>query len=356
MRRCTTFRAMRALVTGASGFVGQHLIKYLLGEGDEVCACFLPGTSYPDLLSDPSLKVSAAQKSAAEKANALTWYPLDIASLDDCRTLFNQIRPEVVYHLAGISFVPQAEDDFMGALAANVAGVNNITRVAHELNSGVRVVLAGSADVYGKVTHEQLPVSEETLALPVNAYSTTKLMAEIVADRWHRLGQVSVVVLRPFNHIGPAQDFRFVAPGFSKQLVMISKGLQDARIQVGNLSARKDFTDVRDVVRAYRSAALIKSRVDRCERFVICSGKSVPVQAILDGLIEVSALEVEVTSDPARMRQAEVPELYGSYAKAERELGWTPRISLQESLRDIYADVLKRVSNELEEPRSEGAS
>jgi GDP-4-dehydro-6-deoxy-D-mannose reductase len=273
----------------------------------------------------------------------IEWHLLDITSSQSCEELIRAQKPEVIYHLAGVSFVPQAEDDFLGALAANVAGADNLLRAAHAAGRDIRFIMAGSADVYGKVPLAELPVHEETVPRPVNAYSTTKLMAEIVADRWHRLGRVAATILRPFNHIGPGQNGRFVVPGFARQLAAIAQGKQDPQIKVGNLSARKDFTDVRDVVCAYRLAALRKPPPQAPGRYVICSGRSVAIQDILDGLIAVSGVEVEVVQDPARMRPAEVPELYGSFAKAEAELGWRPQYSLLQSLGDVYRNVFDRM-------------
>lgn len=333
---------MHTLVTGANGFVGQHLLPHLVGAGDTVCACYFPASAAPagSAASPGGARVAAAQSASIE------WRLLDITSAQACAELIRDQKPDVIYHLAGVSFVPQAEDEFLGALAANVAGVDNLLRAAHAAERDIRFIMAGSADVYGKVPLAELPVHEQTVPRPVNAYSTTKLMAEIVADRWHRLGRVAATVLRPFNHIGPGQDARFVVPGFARQLAAIAQRKQAPQIKVGNLSARKDFTDVRDVVCAYRLAALRKPPADAPGRYVICSGRSVAVQEILDGLIAVSGVEVQVVQDPARMRPAEVPELYGSFAKAEAELGWRPQYSLLQSLSDVYRDVAERLNAE----------
>jgi GDP-4-dehydro-6-deoxy-D-mannose reductase len=320
---------MRALVTGASGFVGCHLVRHLLECGDEVVATYFPETPGSYVLSLCCPKGVADSK--------LSWKPLDTSNLEACADLLKSAAPEVIYHLAGMSFVPEAERDFLGALSSNVVGLDNILRISHQLQKSIRVVFVSSADVYGAVGAASLPVREETPTHPVNAYSVSKLMAEIVADRWTRLGNLEVMVMRPFNHIGPGQNVRFMAASFARQLALIAKGKEAPLIQVGNLSARKDFTDVRDVVRAYRLAAQKGHG-----RYVISSGRSLAVQDILDGLISISGLSVKVECDPSRMRSVEASELYGSYEKAEKELGWKPMLSLTQTLSDIYADALER--------------
>jgi len=334
---------MRALITGASGFVGAHLVRHLLECGDDVVATYFPQPPDAYVLGmcggSPPLATqnNSAFTADAPRVGSLSWEYLDTSELESCAKLISSAAPEVIYHLAGMSFVPEAERDFLGALKSNVVGLDNILRIAHQIQRKIRVVFVSSADVYGQVSRDLLPARETTPTHPVNAYSVSKLMAELVADRWTRLGNLEVVVMRPFNHIGPGQNVRFMAASFARQLALIWKGRDEPRIMVGNLSARKDFTDVRDVVRAYRRAAEKGHGL-----YVISSVKSLAVQEILDGLINISGIPVKVECDPARMRSIEPTELYGSYAKAESELGWKPEFTLRQTLADIYADALAR--------------
>ena len=299
---------MRSLVTGAGGFVGRHLMSYLMECGDEVLGTDL----------------------AAFRFGCKTTV-LDVSSPDGVAKLLGDFRPEVIYHLAGMAFVPDAEANFESALKANVLGTSIIYRMAHILGLSCVVVFVSSAEVYGKVQPSELPVREDTPLRPANNYSLSKLMAELVTERYARSGSPRSVVMRPFNHIGPGQNLKFVTSAFASQLAKIAHGKAAPVVEVGNLEAQRDFSDVRDVVRAYRLAAEKGNGT-----YNLSAGKPVPIQTILDELIAISGLSVEVRQDPARMRGPEVPVLYGSYEKAHKELGWSPVISLRESLTDIY--------------------
>lgn len=309
---------MRAIITGACGFVGSYLATHLRQCGDEVLGTVAPAR--------------------ADDVFPFRTAVVDITDAEPLARLFADFHPDVVYHLAGISFVPDAEADFNNALKVNVGGVHNILRVCHTLQSDIRVVLVSSGEVYGKVAKSQLPLTEESPLAPVNSYSVTKLMSEIVAERFSRLGCVHTVIMRPFNHIGPGQGQRFVTSSFAWQLAHIARGKAEPVIRVGNLEARRDFSDVRDIVRAYRLGAEKGEGV-----YNLGSGQAVSIQTILELLIKISQVEVRIESDPARMRPSEVPEVYTSYARAERELGWRPEVQLEQTLNDIYQDWYDRI-------------
>lgn len=308
---------MRALITGAGGFVGHYLIEHLLASGDEVIAATLTES----LINDKAEKII-----------------LDVLDLDSCRKFISHYKPDVIYHLAGIAFVPEAEDNFQKALNVNVLGASNIFRTTHLLGLKIRILYISSAEVYGKIESKDLPISENVKLAPANNYSLSKAMGELVCERYGRQGTVTPVIIRPFNHIGPGQDERFVASSFAKQLAEIAKGKQDPVIYVGNLDAKRDFSDVRDIVRAYRMAG-IKGR----GIYNLASGRSISIRSLLDLLIAASGLNVEVRQESSRMRAAEVPEIYGSYAKAKSEFGWQPEIELRETLELLYKDWLKKV-------------
>jgi len=308
---------MRALVTGACGFVGGHLVRHLLEKGDQVL-----GTVFP-----PS-ELSAGQQ---ERRFSFPHAVLDVSDAEACARCIAEYKPQVIYHLAGIAFVPEAEADFPRTLLVNVAAIDNIFRVCHLLENGTKVVLISSGEVYGKVRAADLPVTESTPIAPTNNYSLSKAMGELVAQRYARQGQSEVVILRPFNHIGPGQNNRFVASSFAWQLARMARGKQELCLQVGNLEARRDFSDVRDIVRAYRLAALNGHGV-----YNLGSGKAVSIREILHLLLEISGLDVRLKPDPARMRPSEVPEIYTSLDKARRELGWQPQIELRRTLSDVY--------------------
>lgn len=300
---------MKALVTGACGFVGPFLIQKLVEQGYDVIGTYF---------AKPKISL-----------NSVRYEKLDVCNLEACSNVISTYKPQKIFHLAGIAFVPEAESSFEKTLSSNVLGVYNLVRVCHLLEMPTNFLFASSAEVYGQF--DCLPIVESMTPKPQGAYSLSKLFAEQVVEQYHRKGIVKGVIARPFNHIGPGQDSRFVASSFARQLAEINLGLKPAQIQVGNLLAKRDFCDVRDVVNGYISA------IDRSgEIFNFSSGTAVTIESILDTLIEISGLSVEVQQDSSRMRPAEVPEIRGSFKKANIELNWTPQYSLKDSLSDIY--------------------
>ncbi len=312
---------MKALVFGAAGFVGQHLVQHLRDSGDFVVSAGLRGRG-----AEGDEEVS-----------------VDITDAYAVRDLIERIRPEVVYHLAGISFVPEAESDFNRVLQINVGGTANVTRACHLLNRGVSLVFVSSAEVYGVVKPNDLPITENTPLRPANNYSLSKRMAELVVERYARTGSLVGSIVRPFNHIGPGQDPRFVASSFALQLAKIAHGHLAPVLRVGNLEARRDFSDVRDIVKSYRLIAQSSGGI-----FTVGSGRSRSIQELLDLLVSVSGVAVSVERDPERMRGPEVPELYGSFELARTVCGWEPTIPLERSLEDVYRYWYDRIAQGVE--------
>lgn len=303
---------MRVLITGAGGFVGRYLGEYLVSRGDEV------------LGSDIHQAVTNRD------------FPFDMTALDitdgaACSTLIGEFKPEIIYHLAGIAFVPEAENNFQRTLDINVGGTNNVVRPCHLLKLGTTILMISSAEVYGKISDGDLPVSETCPVRPANNYSLSKLMAEQVISRYELGGYVRGLITRPFNHIGPGQNNRFVASSFAWQLSRIARGEAAPAISVGNLQAQRDFSDVRDIVSAYR-LIVEKGR----GIYNLSSGKAYSIQYMLDTLIRISGLDVEVKKDPERMRPSEVPIVQGDNSKAIKELGWEPKYKLEDTLEEIY--------------------
>jgi GDP-4-dehydro-6-deoxy-D-mannose reductase len=202
-----------------------------------------------------------------------------------------------------------------------------------------RVVIVTSAEIYGLVQAEDLPLTEETVPQPRHPYGVSKLAAgQLVPIYWQRYG-LEVVEARPFNHIGPRQSLGFVVSDFASQLAAIKLGQQAPQLSVGNLEAQRDFTDVRDVIRAYVRLA---ESGQPGEAYLICSGQPVAIQRVLSTLIELADADVAIEPDMGRMRPSDVPCLFGSYAKIERDPGWRPQIPLRQSLADALADWLRR--------------
>lgn len=306
---------MRALVTGASGFAGGHLISHLLACGDQVTGTHL-GHEQPDLECE--------------------LVELDIADRDAFESVVKDLKPDVVYHLAAMAFVPDAEKNFDRVLSINVGGVYNLLNALRSAALQARVVFISSSEVYGKITPDQLPISEKSRIQPANNYSLTKAMAELVLKRFEGYQGISPVIMRAFNHIGPGQRNDFVVSSFAYQLAQIAKGRAEPVLRVGNLDAKRDFTDVRDIVRGYRLAAQQGSGT-----YNLCSANPIEIHTILNQLLEISKLNVTIERDPERMRPSEVPEMFGTFDHARTVLGWQPEIPLRRSLEDTYNFWLK---------------
>jgi GDP-4-dehydro-6-deoxy-D-mannose reductase len=247
-----------------------------------------------------------------------------------------------VLHLAGQAFVPPSIADPLATLAVNATGTAHVLEAVRALPNAerVRVVLVSSAEVYGKQRPERMPLDEAAPVRPENPYAASKAAAEIYGGVWARLYGLHVAIARPFNHIGPGQDPRFVVPSFAKQLAQIAAGGSPV-MAVGNLEAERDFLDVRDVADAY-VALLERGRSGTI--YNVCSGRAVSVNEVLRALITIAGVAVEIRQDPERMRPSDVPLLVGDASRLRAETGWAPERSLQATLRDVYDDARRRVA------------
>jgi GDP-4-dehydro-6-deoxy-D-mannose reductase len=243
-------------------------------------------------------------------------------------------------HLAGQAFVPAANADPIGTYRVNALGTAQLLEAVRALAPGARVVVAGSADVYGMQPRSAYPLRESVASNPASPYAASKVAAEAFALAAAHTYGLDVVVTRAFNHIGPGQDARFVVASFARQLAAIAAG-GPPLLAVGNLEAQRDFLDVRDVVDAY--VALAEARTPSGV-YNIARGEAVAIKEILRRLITIARVPVEVREDPERMRPADIPLMLGDAAKLREATGWTPKVALERSLRDIYADARERVT------------
>ncbi len=308
---------MRALVTGASGFVGRYLVEALRREGAEIVACGGPN----------------------EKTGLL---PLDLADLASIRAALDIARPEFVFHLAAQTFVPESFASPSATYETNAIGTARLTQAVRDYGrSGEpmpRIVFTSSAEVYGRREAADFPL-RETLALrPATPYAASKAAAEAILFAEARAFALDVVVARAFNHIGPGQSDRFVVPSLAHQLAAIAAGGAPLLL-VGNLNAARDFLDVRDVVAAYLSLA---REGESGQAYNVCSGAAVKVRDLLRELIAIAGVPVEVREDPQRMRPLDVPLFVGSAEKLHARTGWVPAIPLARSLREIYEAATRR--------------
>ncbi len=296
---------MKALVTGADGFVGQHLLAHLRAQGDEAIAVDRE---------------------------------CDVTDASSVRATLDQHRPEAIYHLAALTQVGASWTNAVEFTRVNVLGTKNVLDAAHDVVPTSTVLLVSSADVYGVVREEDLPLVETFRVAPANPYASSKVEAERVAhDAVRERGQ-RVVIARPFNHLGPGQSTEFAVPGIvSRLLEALESGAEE--IPVGNLSTRRDFSDVRDVVRAHR---LLVERGVTGEAYNIASGLDVRLSDIAAQLVAVLAPRIRLKPDQSLFRPVDTPVSRASYEKLRRRTGWQPRIALDVTLRDVIEEMRVR--------------
>ena len=314
---------MRVFITGATGFAGSHLLERVWADGHEVLALVHAATSHQGLPDHPRVRPVAGDL-------------LDPAGL---AAAVQDARPDLIFHLAGQAYPARSWDTPAQTLAINTGGTANVLQAAVAFGRP-RVVVVTSAEIYGELHPDELPLTETSPARPRHPYGVSKLAAgELVRVYWARYG-LPVVEARPFNHIGPRQARGFVVPDFAAQLAAIRLGQQPPVMRVGNLSPQRDFTDVRDVAAAYWRLA---EAGRPGEAYLICSGQPVSVRHLLDTLIELAGVAVDVQTDAARLNPTDTPCLYGSNAKIAADTGWQPSISLRQSLADALTDWEKQL-------------
>jgi GDP-4-dehydro-6-deoxy-D-mannose reductase len=315
---------MRIFITGATGFAGSHLVDLLLAEGHELFGLVHGETSHQPVRVHPRFQASVG----------------NLLDLADLVAAVQEARPDVIYHLAGQASPSRSWQDPALTLAVNSGGTANILEAARAVGRP-RVVVVTSADIYGLVQPKSMPLTEESPPRPHHPYGVSKWAAgQLVPLYWQRY-RLPVVEARPFNHIGPRQTLGFAVPDFASQLAAIKLGRREPTVSVGNLDAERDFTDVRDVVRAYR---LLAEHGRPGATYLVCSGRAVTIKTVLETLIELSGTEIEVTYDPERIRPSEIPRLVGSYARLAADTGWQPVIDLRQSLADALDDWLLRLA------------
>jgi GDP-4-dehydro-6-deoxy-D-mannose reductase len=304
-----TFARVRALVTGSLGFAGTHLCAHLKGSGDQVVGI---DRSDGDLtVPDVSDRLLAAH------------------------------RPEVIYHLAGAADVGRSWRDPVGTWEANATATLYLLEAARA--HGVsRVLVVSSADVYGTVDESELPLHEDSPVRPTSPYAASKLAAEQLARQaWLGHG-LETIRVRAFNHIGPGQRADFVAAALATTIAR-NELTGGHEVPAGNLTPQRDFTDVRDVARAYR---LLMLHGEAGELYTLCSGEATAVQELADRLLAMTESPMELVTDPARHRPVDIPVLLGDSSRLRATTGWAPTFTIDDTLRDLLADCRKRARAE----------
>jgi GDP-4-dehydro-6-deoxy-D-mannose reductase len=317
---------LRALITGVGGFAGSHLSDYLLNQTDwQVSGCVLPGWDCSRL----DRRVACVE--------------LDLRDRLAVRAMLEGSAPDVIFHLAAQSFVPVSWDDPWDTLENNIRAQANLLDGLVKLDARPRVLVVGSNEEYGLVRPEDLPLREDSPLRPNNPYAVSKVAQDLLGLSYFQSHRLPVLRVRPFNHIGPRQGESFVVSSFARQIAMIEAGQQEPVIRVGNLLARRDFSDVRDVVRAYY---LVVTQGQPGEVYNIGSGRSRSIQEILDLLVGLCRVAVRVEPDPARMRPSDTPEICCDAGKLHAVTGWEPTLPLEQSLRDVLDDWRARITRQ----------
>ena len=289
---------MRALVTGGHGFVGRWLAAHLEKEGDEVVA---------------------------------TGEEVDVRDPDAVLQSLTGTRPDAVYHLAGRAHVGSSWDDPAATFRVNADGTLHVLDAARRLESPPRVLVVSSAEVYGVVTPEQLPLREDLPTDPVSPYAASKVAAEVVARQSAKGFGLHVSIVRPFNHIGPGQSPNFVVSALAKRIVDAERS--GARVlEMGNPTPRRDLTDVRDVVRAYR---LVIERGEPGAIYNVCTGRDVVIGELAQRLIDLSGVDLELRTGTVELRPIDIPVLRGDPTRVHDAVGWSPEYALDETLADV---------------------
>ena len=302
----------RLWITGADGFVGQTFTREASHSQFTADAMLLTGLPAFDLR--------------------------DTAAVRDAVAL---ARPDWVIHLAAISFVPEAIADPETCFDVNFAGTHHLLRALQASGFSGRLLYVSSADVYGITAESQLPVTEINAIAPRNPYAVSKACAEIMCQQWARTAAMDIVIARPFNHVGRGQRDDFVLTSAARQIARIKAGLQTGDIQLGDTAVTRDFSDVRDVVRAY-VALLDAGRTG--EIYNVCSGVERSVDAVIARMLELSDVDVQVRQNAQHMRRSEQRRAVGSANKLRIDTGWYPQIPWDETLREIIEDWQVRIN------------
>lgn len=302
---------MQTLIIGAAGFVGGYLIDHLLGTSHGALAV----TKMPhETLSGTSVDV----------------HDLDLLDKDAVTELIDRLRPDRIYHLAAQSSVALSWKNPGLTVDVNIKGTLNLLEAIRGIDGyHPRILLIGSGEEYGYIRPEETPVSENTLLRPGNIYAATKASQNMLGSIYARAYHMDIVMVRAFNHIGPNQAPIFVVADFCRQVAQIEAGKKEAVMSVGNLESMRDFTDVRDVVKAY---ALLIEKGRSGETYNVGSGHAVSIHQILSMILSHSTVPVHVRQDPARLRPSDIPIIEADIHKIREATGWAPAIPLEQTI------------------------
>lgn len=309
-----------ALITGAAGFVGRHLVA--------------------DVERETNWRTLGLARRATELGSRTRVLACDLTDAPLVERVIERHRPDFVFHLAAQSYVPKSVATPNATISNNVNGQLNVLESLRRAGTDPVIVVIGSAEEYGLAPPEAMPLTEDQPFRPASPYGVSKIAQDMLGLQYYLAHGLRVIRMRPFNHFGPGQSDRFVLSSFSRQVAEIEAGLVEPTVLTGNLQVRRDFLDVRDVVRAYRVAVDL---AQPGEAYNLSSGQGYLLGDLLDQLVGLISTPIDVRTDPARLRPADVPTLVGDSSKFRQATGWEPHFSIEQTLVDTLDDWRVRI-------------
>jgi len=317
----------RAFITGIGGFAGSFLAEELLSHGYHVSG---------------ALMRAATTENIKSIQNNLELFRLDILNADRTQQVISKLQPDYIFHLAALASVGKSFSMERLTYRINVEGTLNILQTADVLSRLKKMVFVGSADCYGIFSPKNKTLTEDQPLNPISPYGISKAAAEQLCRYYAQQRNVPVTIARSFNHCGPRQTENFVVPDFARQIAAIELGLQKPRMAVGDLGARRDFSDVRDIVRGYR---LLAEDGHPGRSYQLCSGRAVAIKTVLNTLLGFTTKKVRVVTDRTRLRKSNIPILRGSNQRAVQELGYISRYNLKATLYNTFEYWITKLSS-----------
>lgn len=312
---------MRILITGVTGFAGSHLADYILSR-------------HPDVEVFGIVRWRSRMENIQHILDKVHLHEADLKDMVSLKKCLSEIKPDRIFHLAAQSFVPTSWVCPSETFAINAMGEINLFEAVLSLNMNPRIHIAGSSEEYGMVNPDEVPMTERNPLRPLSPYAVSKVAQDLLAYQYFMSYGLDTVRTRGFNHTGPRRGEVFICSNFARQISEIEKGQKSPVIHVGNLEAKRDFTDVRDMVRAYWLAL---EKGESGEVYNIGSGKALTMQSILDMLLAQTRVPVKIEVDPKRLRPSDVPILLADSKKFRLISGWKPVVPFEQTLKDLLS-------------------
>jgi len=306
----------KALITGITGFVGSHLAEYLLNNNIEVYG---------------TVRWRSRMENIVHIKGKIHLIDADIRDAHSMQRAIDDAQPDYIFHLAAQSFVPTSWHAPAETLTTNIVGNANLLEAVRNSDCDPVIQVAGSSEEYGLVHPDEVPIKETNPLRPMSPYAVSKVAQDLLSRQYYMSYGLKIVITRAFNHTGPRRGEVFVTSNFAKQIAEIEKG-KDPIIYIGNLNAQRDFSDARDIVRAYWLA------VNKCkygEVYNICSEKTRKIKSVIDLLLSMTSIDIQIKPDPERMRPSDVEVLLGDCSKFKKQTGWKPEIPFEKTMEDL---------------------